>query len=290
MRSLWNGSISFGLVNIPVKLYTGTSNNDIKFNYLHSVCHTPIKYQKTCPTCAKQVTEEEIVKGYEFEKTQYVIMDEADFEAIAPEKTRSIDILDFVQLADIDPIYFQRTYYLEPGETGIKAYHLLKRAMLEKKQIAIAKIVIRARESLAALRVYGPGLALETMYYPEEIRAIEQLTQVTTEPEINERELEMAMVLIDNLTTEFAPEKYHNEYQNMLANLIEQKVAGKEIIPVAPPPAAGKVIDLMAALEASVQATKAKSGQAEELPAGQDTTHLKARLSGRQKQRTEETG
>ena len=290
MRSLWNGSISFGLVNIPVKLYAGTSSNDIKFNYLHSVCHTPIKYQKTCPTCAREVTEEEIVKGYEFAKAQYVIMDEGDFEATAPDKTRSIDILDFVQLARIDPVYFQRTYYLEPGETGLKAYHLLKRAMLEKQQIAIAKIVIRARESLAALRVYGPGLALETMYYPGEIRAIEELTQVITEPEINERELEMAMMLIDNLTTEFVPEKYHNEYQNMLANIIEQKVAGQEVTPAPPPPAAGKVIDLMAALEASVQATKAKAKEVEELPMGQDAARLKARRKGRQKQKTEETG
>ena len=290
MRSLWNGSISFGFVNIPVKLYAGTSSNDIKFNYLHSLCHTPIKYQKTCPHCAKEVTEDEIVKGYEFQKGQYVVMEETDFEAIVPEKTRSIDILDFVQLAKIDPVYFQRTYYLEPGETGAKAYHLLKKAMQEKQQIAIAKIVIRSRENLAALRVYGRGLALETMYYPDEIRSIEQLGQITQEPDINERELAMAMLLIDNLTAEFTPGKYFDEYQDMLANVIEQKIAGQEVTPVVAPPAAGKVIDLMAALEASVQATKSREGQADQMPTGENTTRLTARRKGHPIKESEETG
>lgn len=288
VRSLWNGSISFGLVNIPVKLYAGTSNNDIKFNYLHNVCHTPIKYRKTCPVCAREVTEEEIVKGYEFQKAQWVIMQESDLEAILPEKTRSIDILDFVELAQIDPVYFQKTYYLEPGETGSKAYHLLRKAMLEKQQIAIAQIVIRARENLAALRVYGPGLALETMYYPDEIRAIEQLSQVISEPEITERELQMAMMLIDNLTTEFAPDKYHDEYQAALADIIQRKVAGEQVTPTIPLPATGKVIDLMAALEASVQATKAKAEEDE--PVSNGAPLLRTRRKGSGNRRTEETG
>ena len=290
MRSLWNGSISFGLVNIPVKLYAGTSSNDIKFNYLHSVCHSPIKYQKTCPTCNKEVAEEEIVRGYEFQKGQYVVMEDTDFEAIAPDKTRAIDILDFVELKDIDPVYFQKTYFLEPQETGIKAYHLLKEAMLGREQLAIAKIVIRSREHLAALRVYGSGLALETMYYPNEIRSIEELVQVTTELTIADRELEMAMMLIDNLTTKFTPEKYENEYQTMLLGVIEQKIAGKEVTLAEQPPAAGKVIDLMAALEASVQATKDKAGQTEELLSDQDGSRLKTRRRGRQRPETEETG
>jgi len=219
-------------------------------------------------------------------------MEEADFEAIAPEKTRSIDILDFVQLESIDPVYFQLTYFLEPTETGVKAYHLLKRAMKEKNKIAIAKVVIRSREHLAAVRVYGPGLALETMHYANEIRSIDQLTQVSMEPEINERELEMAMMIIDNLTTAFAPEKYHNEYQSMLAAVIEQQIAGKEIAPAGPPPAAGKVIDLMAALEASVKATKDKAAQAqkEESAPGREPTLLNVKPKGRRRQETEETG
>ena len=277
MRSLWNGSISFGLVNIPIKLYTATSSNDIKFNYLHGVCHTPIKYRKTCPTCDQEVGEAEIVRGYEFERGQYVIMEETDLEAIAPEKTRSIEILDFVRLQDIDPVYFDRTYYLQPVETGIKAYHLLKRAMLEKEQIAVAKIVIRARESLAAIRVYGPGLALETMYYPAEIRAVDTLFQGGDEPAVNERELAMAMALIDNLTTEFTPGQYTNEYQKMLTEMIEKKITGEQVVPAAAPQTAGKVIDLMAALEASVQAT---TGQLDQ----------KSAIKRRRKTKTEETG
>lgn len=255
MRSLWNGSISFGLVNIPIKLYTATSSEDIKFNYLHRVCHTPIKYKKTCPNCHTEVGEEEIVRGYEFQRGQYVIMEDSDFETIAPEKSRSIDILDFVRLKDIDPVYFNRTYYLQPVETGVKAYHLLKKAMSEKEQIAIAKIVIRSKENLAAIRVYGPGLALETMFYPAEIRAIDALFQDEGEPSVNERELTMAMALIDNLATEFTPSQYSNEYQKLLVESIERKIAGEQVVPAAAPEAAGKVIDLMAALEASVKAT-----------------------------------
>ncbi|MGI6566956.1 MAG: Ku protein [Firmicutes bacterium] len=289
MRSLWNGSISFGLVNIPVKLYAGTSSEDIKFNYLHRICQTPIKYQKACPRCAKEVGEDEIVKGYQFQKSQYVIMENEDFEAIAPEKTRTIDILDFVQLESIDPVYFQRTYYLEPTETGIKAYHLLKQAMQATGKIAIAKVVIRSREHLAAVRVYGSGLALETMYYAHEIRSIDQLTRVGTEPEINPRELEMAMMIIDNLTTAFEPAKYHNEYQKLLAAVLEQKIAGKETAPAPAPPATGKVIDLMAALEASVQATKHEQDEQGPSP-GRESTQLKVTSKGLRRQKTEETG
>lgn len=261
MRSLWNGSISFGLVNIPIKLYTATSSDDIKFNYLHRVCNTPIKYKKTCPHCHTEVGEEEMVRGYEFQRGQYVIMEDSDLEAIAPEKTRSIDILDFVKLRDIDPVYFDRTYYLEPVETGIKAYHLLRKAMTEKEQIAIAKIVIRSKENLAAIRVHGPGLALETMFYPAEIRAIDTLFQGDNEPNVNERELAMAMALIDNLTTEFNPTQYSNEYQKLLVESIEKKIAGEQVVPTQAPEAAGKVIDLMAALEASVKATAASGEQ-----------------------------
>ncbi|NLK08492.1 MAG: Ku protein [Firmicutes bacterium] len=259
MRSLWNGSISFGLVNIPIKLYTAASNSDIKFNYLHSVCHTPIKYRKTCPNCDIEVDDSEIVKGYEFQRGKYVIMENAELEAIAPEKSRSIDILDFVRLKDIDPVYFNRTYYLQPADTGAKAYFLLKQAMVEKEQIAIAKIVIRSKENLAAIRVYKRGLALETMFYPAEIRAINALFDSEEEPVANERELNMAMALIDNLTTKFQPDQYINEYQNLLMQTIEKKVAGEHVVPAAAPAPAGKIIDLMAALEASVEATGAGS-------------------------------
>ena len=216
-------------------------------------------------------------------------MEEADFEA-QRRKDPFHRHPGFCQLESIDPVYFQRTYFLEPVETGVKAYHLLKQAMEEKNKIAIAKVVIRSREHLAAVRVYGSGLALETMHYANEIRSIDQLTQVSMEPEINQRELEMAMMIIDNLTTAFEPEKYHNEYQSMLAAVIEQKIAGKEIAPTEPPAAAGKVIELMAALEASVQATKEKTTQKEDPLSGREPTQLTVRHKGRRSQGTEETG
>ena len=217
-------------------------------------------------------------------------MEEADFEAAAPEKTRSIDIVDFVNLESIDPIYFHRTYFLEPTETGAKAYHLLKRAMQEKKKIAIAKIIIRSRENLAAVRLHGPGLALETMYYANEIRSIDQLVNAVSEPEINERELEMAMMIIDNLTTDFQPEKYRNEYRDMLVALIERENRRPRGRPCRLQPAAGKVIDLMAALEASVQATKGQTTLKQEPSPAREPAELTARLKGRRRQTTEETG
>lgn len=261
MRSLWNGSISFGLVNIPVKLYAATSHNDIKFNYLHSPCHTPIRYEKVCPTCKREVPQEEIVRGYEFQKGRYVVLEDEDFENIPVKQTKSIDIMDFVGLAEIDPVYFERSYYLEPAEGGLKAYHLLKLAMQETQQIAIAKVVIRSRETLAAVRVYGPGLALETMYFPAEVRDILQLAGIDAEPEVHENELKMAISLISNLTSKFQPEKYENEYRQALLEIIDRKVAGEAVTPAPAPPPAGKVIDLMAALEASVNATRNKKAQ-----------------------------
>ncbi len=257
MHSLWKGAISFGLVNIPVRLYTATEKKDLKFRYLHSECHTPIRYERICPTCNREVAQEELVWGYEYEKDKFVILDQADFESIPLETTRTIDIVDFVNLSEIDPIYFEKSYYLEPGEGGQKAYALLKKAMEDTGKIAIAKVVIRSKEALAAVRVYGKALAMETMFYPDEIRSTEALANLETEPTLHENEIAMATTLISNLSASFKPEKYTNEYRKALMELINARIQGEKF-ETPPPREHGQVIDLMAALEASLRATEDK--------------------------------
>lgn len=255
MRSLWKGSISFGLVNIPVRLYTATEEKNVRFNQLHRECRTPIKYQKVCPRCGREVAQDEIVRGYEYERNRFVIMEEQDFENLPLPTARQVEILGFVQLSEIDPIYYDKSYYLEPDQGAEKAYALLRRAMREKGRVAVAKVAIRSREALACVRVYGQALVLETMFYPDEIRSVERLAGITEEPALSEREVAMAAQLIDNLTEPFDPAKYHDEYREALLAAISRKVQGEAPAPQAPAPAAGKVIDLMQALEASLRAT-----------------------------------
>jgi DNA end-binding protein Ku len=255
MRSLWKGALSFGLVNIPVRLYTATQRKDVKFNYLHSVCHTPVKYEKHCPVCDREVPQEEIVLGYEYEKGRYVILNEDDFESIPVDTTKSVEIVDFVDLAEIDPVYFDKSYYLEPGVGGTKPYHLLRQAMQDTGKIAVAKVVIRTKESLAVVRVKDRALVLETMFYPDEIRSTSGLEGLEEEPKIQENEFKMAVTLIQNLSSPFDPGKYSNEYREALMQLIRSRVEG-EAIAIPERREAAKVIDLMTALRESLKATE----------------------------------
>lgn len=252
MRTIWKGAISFGLVHVPVKLYPATERKDIKFNYLHEKCKTPVKYERHCPTCDTDVPNEEIVKGYEYEKGKYVIIRDEDLERIPIETARTISILDFVDLAEVDPVYFDKSYYLAPNEGGQKAFELLRQAMEKTGKVAIAKVVIRSKEALAAIRVYKNTIAMETMFYPDEIRSAGALSELNYQVTIHENELKMAESLISSLSESFAPEKYNNEYRQALMDLIQSKITGEEI-EVAPRPAEGKVVDLMEALKASIQ-------------------------------------
>lgn len=253
MRALWRGAISFGLVNIPVRLYAATERKDLKFSYLHEPCKTPIRYRKYCPTCVREVEMDEIVRGYEYEKGQYVIMNEEDFERVPVATTRTVDIVDFVSLAEIDPIYFDKTYFLEPGEGGQKAYALLRKAMTESGRIALAKVAIRAKETLAAVRVYDDRLlVMETMFWPDEIRSYAELTGIDEHPHLHEKEVQMAEMLISNLATDFQPEKYTDEYRQALLDIIRSRIEGQEVYRAAAPQPE-KVIDLMEALRASVK-------------------------------------
>lgn len=263
MRTIWKGAISFGLVHVPVKLYPATERKDIKFNYLHEKCKTPVKYERHCPTCETDVPMEEIVKGYEYEKGKYVIIKDEDLENIPLETSRTVGIIDFVDLADVDPVYFEKSYYLAPNDGGEKAFELLRQAMEKTGKVAIAKVVIRSKEALAAIRVYKNTIAMETMYYPDEIRPVNALPELNYNVKIHENELKMAENLITSLAEGFQPEKYTNEYRQALMELIQSKITGEEIA-VPERHEEGKVVDLMEALRASIkiaQEEKQKTGQ-----------------------------
>lgn len=255
MRSMWKGSISFGLVNIPVKMYTATQEKQLRFNQLHYLCHTPIKYEKVCPHCEQRVEEEEIVRGYEYEKGQYVVLTNEELEGFRRRSTGTVDILRFVDLHEIDPVYFNKTYYLEPSETGGKAYLLLKEALSTSGRIAVAQITIRSKSSLAVIRTYHDILALETIFYPDEIRAADRLDVRSSAP-ISEKELTMAISLIDSLTEPFQPEHYSDERRLEMLRLIEEKIGGRDFVPAQPGEEKEPAVDLLAALEASLRASR----------------------------------
>ncbi|MBO8170749.1 MAG: Ku protein [Bacillaceae bacterium] len=255
MHTMWKGSISFGLVNIPVRMFTATEDKDIRFRQLHKECHTPIKYTRTCPTCEEEVALDEIVKGYEYEPGRFVIVEKEELETIAPESKRTIEIVDFVDLKEIDPVFFDRSYFLSPSETGEKAYRLLQQAMEDTGKIGVAKITIRNKESLAVIRVYKGCIIMETIYYPDEVREVNQVPGLPENVDVAENEMKMAVQLIENLAAEFDPEKYKDEYRDNLKELIQKKLEGEEI-KQAPEVHKARVVDLMEALQASVEATQ----------------------------------
>lgn len=252
MHTMWKGSISFGLVNIPVKMFAATEDKDIKFRYIHKTCSTPVKYEKVCPACDKEIQPDEIATGYEYEPGSFVVMKDEDFDSIKPEMTKSIEITDFVLLKEIDPIYYHKTYYLSPQDTGGKAYNLLREAMNQTNKIAVARIILRDKQSLAVVRVYKNILVLETIFYPDEVRSSAQIPGIPETANVNEAELKIANQLIDNLTVEFNPEKYKDDYREKLIDVINKKVEGKEVVRK-PDVQKQNIIDLMQALQASVK-------------------------------------
>lgn len=258
MHTMWKGSISFGLVNIPIKLHTATEDKDVKLRTLHKKCHAPIKYEKICTVCEEEVKPEEIVRAYEYTKGKFVILDEEDLEKLRKEnEEKAVEIIDFVKIEEIDPIYFDRSYYMSPNEGGGKAYSLLRKALMESKKVGIAKIVIRSKEQLAVIRVYENTLVMETIHFPDEVRKASDVPSVPAEDKVTERELDTAILLIDQLTTKFEPEKYKDEYRTALLELIESKRTGQEVVTAATKEAAAtNVTDLMAALQASIDRTK----------------------------------
>lgn len=255
MHTVWKGAISFGLVHVPVKMFSATEDKDISMRMIHKDCNTPLNFVRKCQHCEREVEWGEIVRGYEYEPGSFVLFEKDELEKLTGEATKEIKILDFVDLSDIDPVYFQKTYYLAPNETGAGAYSLLLEAMRQTGKIGIAKVSIRSKSSLAAIRIIDRCIAMETIFYPDEIRSVDYVPNLPEQSNVNEKELEMAKLLIGQLATEFEPEKYKDDYRSAVLQAIESKVSGQQIR-VAPEPHKANVIDLMAALQASLEAVK----------------------------------
>jgi DNA end-binding protein Ku len=258
---MWKGAISFGLVTIPVSVYPATEEKTLRFNQLHADDGGRIRMKRTCSIDGEEVDYDQIVKGYEYEKDRYVVLTDEDFDKIPVESSRAIDIVQFVDLDDIDPMLFKKSYYLAPEETGAKAYSLLREAMSQDNRVGIAKVSFRDKEHLAALRFKDDAFVLETMFWPDEIRMAD-FGGVDVDQKVRDQELQMARQLIENLTSEWNPEEYTDEYREALVKIVEAKINGEEIEVVQPEPTA-KVVDLMEALKASVAAAK-KTGDADE--------------------------
>jgi DNA end-binding protein Ku len=270
-RPIWNGSISFGLVNVPVKLLTAASQKDVRFHQLHAADNARIRQKRVCSADGAEVPYEEVVKGFEVAPDQYVVIEPEELEAFDPKATHTIDIEEFVDLSEIDPIYFERPYYLVPDERSAKAYRLLAQALGDTDKVAIARFVMRTKQYLAAIRVLDGVLVLSTMLYADEVISHKEIDGLPGDDvEVSQRELAMARQLVESLASErFELEKYHDEYREKVLELIDRKAAGEVVTaPVAEAPPT-KVVDLMAALEASVAAAKAarkgdeQGGQAE---------------------------
>ena len=258
-RSIWRGAISFGMVSIPVKLFTATESKDISFRQLHRDDNARIRQLRWCSVEDQEVPYDEIVRGYEYAKDRYVVLDEDDFEKLPLVSKHTIELTAFVNADEIDPIYYEKGYYLEADEAGLKPFALLIRALEEKGLTAIAQIAIRNKEQLCALRPFEGRILLETLHYPDElrIRGLEPAESV----EASDAEMEMAFTLIEMLEQPFAPEQYSDEYRAALMTIIDAKLEGQEVVE-AEEPATSKVIDLMSALKASVEATKARQEDA----------------------------
>jgi DNA end-binding protein Ku len=259
-RTMWKGAISFGLVSIPIRVFPATEEKTLRFNQLHDKDGGRIKYQRVCAVCGEEVPFEHIVKGYEIEKDHYVMLDDEDFDKVPVESSRAIDIQEFVDMAEIDPIYYKKTYYLVPEETGVKAYTLLREAMSDSSKVGIAKVSFRDKEQLAALRFKDEVFVLETMFWPDEIRAAE-FEELKQPVKLRPQEVQMAQALIESLAAEWNPEEFKDEYREALMRIVEAKAAGEEIV-AAEAPEEAKVVDLMEALKASVEAAKKKPTKA----------------------------
>jgi len=262
MRALWKGAISFGMVTIPVKLYTATEQKDVRLRMLCPKHEAPIQEKRVCSEGGEELGWEDLVRGYEIRKGEFVVLEPEEIEDVKPESSTTIDIGDFVEAEEIDPVYFEKTYFLEPTEVGAKPFSLLKQALEETDRVALARVTIRTRERLATLRSYEGTLALETMFWPDEIRSTGALDLPEgAEAKVRPKELEMARSLVSSLSDRFKPDDYEDEYRTALEELIERKMRGEKRNAKRRKPEP-KVIDLMDALKASVETSRAKATSA----------------------------
>jgi DNA end-binding protein Ku len=267
--TIWSGNISFGLVTVPVKLVSAVRSKDVRFNQLEEGTGARIRYRRVSEATGEEVPNERIQRGYEISSGQYVVVDSEEIEKLTPKATHTIDIVDFVDLEQIDPLYFEQPYYLVPDRAAERPYRLLIEAMTDLQKVAVGKIVLRAKEHLVAIRPLDGALCIETMRHADEVIPLESLEEIPRGDDIapSEKELDMARQLIEALAGDFEPEKYHDEYREQLLGIIEKKAAGEEIVaePLVEEPA--KVVDLMAALEASLARAGKGEGKAAARPA-----------------------
>ncbi|MFC4050548.1 Ku protein [Actinomadura syzygii] len=260
MRSIWKGSISFGLVTIPVKLYSATEQRDVSFHQVHREDGARIKYKRVCTADGEEVSYSEIAKGYELPSGEMVVLTDEDFAELPLSSSRRIDVLQFVEREEVDPIYFAKSYYLEPDAQGAKPYVLLRDALESSGQVAIVKIALRQRESLATLRVRGGVFVLETMLWPDEVREAD-FPFLDEDIEVRKQELTMATSLIESMEGEFDPTEYKDAYREALQAVIDAKVEGREVARPAEEAAEAPAADLLSALRASVEAAKKSRGE-----------------------------
>ena len=283
MRTIWNGSISFGLVSIPIGLALATQRNDVAFRTLHRECGSPIKQKRWCPVHERDVESDELVKGWEFSKGQFVIVEDSDLEAVALQRSQSIDIVRFVQLSEVDPVFFDRTYYLAPAssEAQRRPYVLLLEAMKQTGMAAIGKFVLWGKENLCLIRPLGDTLAMETLFYAEDVRPSAEIEDAVRETKVQDAELGLAEQLINGLVGEWVPSDFENEYRGELRTMLEAKLAGQEITAPEPTPEA-PVVDLLEALRRSVaeskekKTSKARKGKAAETAPARSRARAKA--------------
>ncbi|MGA7201809.1 MAG: Ku protein [Candidatus Cybelea sp.] len=265
-HAIWSGAINFGLVTIPVKLFTAVKTDDLSFNMLHKKDEGRIKYERVCSVDGKPVPWDEIVKGYEYEKGQYVLLTDEDFAKVNPEATQSVDIVEFVELDKISPMFFDKPYYLEPTKQGRHAYALLREALADSNRVAVARVVIRTKEYIAAVKPVGDALVLELMHWASEIVASDTLDLPGAE-KLPEKEMQMARMLIDTMSVdEFEPQKFSNNYHDQLLTMIEARAAGKELPKAKKAPARSKVVNLMDVLAQSLEASKKRRSDANGKP------------------------
>ena len=256
-RAIWRGTISFGMVSIPVSLHTATESHDVRFHLLHKKDGVRLKNVRWCPKDEKAVPWEEVVRGFEYAKGRYVPLTDEELDHLPVKTVHTVDISDFVKLEEVDPIYFDKAYYLAPDEAGIKAFSLLRQALQQTGRAAVAKVAIRDKENLCLVRPYQDVLSMETMFYANEIRSTDAIA--ADGAKVSPKELQMAVSLIENLSDSFDAERYEDAYQTALKQVIDAKVQGAPL-PEAPAEPGEKVVDLMEALRASVEATRKKGG------------------------------
>jgi DNA end-binding protein Ku len=266
-RAIWTGAISFGLVSVPVKLYAAVSTKGVHFHQLHAADGVRIQQKRICPADGEEVPYADIVKGYEIAPDRYVIIEPQELASLAPKRARTIEIEDFVALAEIDPIFFDHPYYLVPDERGVKPYRLLLEAMRETEMVALGRLVLRAKENLVAIRAADDVLTLETMVFADEIVSPDRFAELDAEVKTSAREVAVAKQLIESLSGPFEPEKYRDEYREQVLALIDRKASGEEIVlqPSAPDEKVDGV-DLMSALQASLEEVKQRTGAGPKRP------------------------